>query len=64
MTKERNGSIKEEVVDGIFALLQKWWVWLTLSVFAGINLGIIGKDNIIHLIDKAIEIVKALAGKL
>ena len=64
MTKERNGSIKEEVVDGIFGLLHKWWFWLIVSVFAGVNLGIIGKDNILHLLDRAVEIVTAMAGKL
>lgn len=61
MTNDHN-SIKEEVVNGVFRLLNNWWLWLMISVFLAMYMKLITQHNLYVVMDKVVEIIKAAVG--
>lgn len=49
-----HNSIKEEVVNGIFALLTNWWVWVCITIMVGFSTGALNKHNIFVILHKII----------
>lgn len=59
---DKNGSIWEEVVDGIFAVLTKWWFWVLLILFAGLWSGRLDVNLLNFITDKIVIIFNAAKG--
>lgn len=56
-------TIMDEVIEGLFGIFHNAWFWVFLLIVLGAYYGFITQNNVLHILDKVIQLASTAISK-